>query len=112
MLSIHLAYNTGIAFGIPIEGVLLDVLTVSILVGLFVYAIFFDETRKNQLSRWGYVSLFAGSVSNGFDRLMHDRVVDFVDLKYFAIFNLADIVICVGALLLFVSHSQSKKTEK
>ncbi len=48
--------------------------------------------------------ILAGGVGNLIDRLAHGYVVDFFELQFveFAIFNVADICITVGAALLFI----------
>ena len=51
---------------------------------------------------------------NLYDRIIYGYVVDFIRLDFinFAIFNIADICICVGAFLLCVAVYFSDKKEK
>ncbi len=44
-----------------------------------------------------------GAASNLLDRFWHGGVVDFVDLGFWPVFNLADVAICVGALVALVN---------
>jgi signal peptidase II len=37
-----------------------------------------------------------GAISNLVDRLKFGYVIDYIDIKYFTVFNLADIMIVVG----------------
>ena len=94
-LSLKLAHNSGIAFSLPLTGSLQVLATIVIILGIEVYAFGFDPTRKTALSKFGYASILTGALSNGFDRIYTGQVVDFVSLKYFAIFNVADILICI-----------------
>jgi signal peptidase II len=47
----------------------------------------------------------AGAIGNGLDRLARGYVVDFLHLHYWPVFNLADIYITVGAVLLVLANS-------
>jgi signal peptidase II len=40
-----------------------------------------------------------GAASNLLDRFRRGAVVDFIDLRFWPVFNLADVAICVGALI-------------
>lgn len=58
-----------------------------------------DYTKNIALSL-----ILGGAVSNAMDRLQYGHVIDFLDFHlgnwHFAIFNIADSVICLGAFLL------------
>jgi signal peptidase II len=44
--------------------------------------------------------ILSGAISNIIDRLQLGCVIDFIDLKFWPIFNLADVFIVLGAILL------------
>lgn len=49
--------------------------------------------------------ILAGAIGNGIERVFHGYVVDFISLKYFAVFNIADTWISIGAcLILFLIY--------
>ena len=52
----------------------------------------------------GLWSMLAGGFSNLTDRLIHNNVIDFLQLNFldWFIFNLADVFICVGAILVII----------
>ena len=60
--------------------------------------------------------LLAGGVSNILDRFVHGGVVDYVYWHCwfdFAIFNLADVLIDIGVvLILYINYKTSKEEEK
>lgn len=57
-----------------------------------------------------YISLiFSGAISNIIDRLTFGCVIDFIDLKFWPVFNLADIFIVLGAIILIVKNINLKK---
>ena len=42
----------------------------------------------------------AGAASNFFDRIRYGAVIDYIDVRWFTVLNIADIMISVGAALL------------
>lgn len=73
---------------------------------------FWQETRLVRLQRWGLALLLAGGLGNETDRLFRpEGVVDFLSFNLygwfgwqrFATFNLADLAMTVGVLLVLAS---------
>lgn len=95
--------NTGIAFGFPLRGVFLLLLTALLIIALCWYVLKHFEWLK-RLERFGYILIISGALGNGYDRFFRGFVIDFISLKYFAIFNVADIVITVGAMLIILAQ--------
>jgi signal peptidase II len=54
--------------------------------------------------------IFSGAISNIIDRIRLGCVVDYIDLKFFPVFNLADIYITVGAILILLSMRKNKNS--
>ncbi len=57
------------------------------------------------LSVWGKLALaliMGGAVGNLFDRLVYGYVIDFIDIKVWPVFNLADSAVVVGAAVLIL----------
>lgn len=54
----------------------------------------------------------AGAVGNGLDRLLRGYVVDFLYLHHWPVFNVADIYITAGGILLLIAsrHTRAKPT--
>jgi len=46
------------------------------------------------------LAVILGAAGNLFDRLKYGYVVDYLDLKYFTAFNLADVMIVAGVIYL------------
>ena len=110
-LRFNLSFNNGMAFsqgtGIgPIIGVLGIIVVAYLLVGM----------RRSSFSSAVFVGLVAGGAAgNIVDRLfrgdawLHGAVVDFIDLQWWPVFNIADAAICIGgALLVFTSFRTEK----
>lgn len=55
-------------------------------------------------ARWGRVIFLAGAISNLVDRIVFGYVRDFADLGLGFVFNLADVFIVVGLLMVILTH--------
>lgn len=67
--------------------------------------------------RWGLLLLLAGAVGNLVDRVMYGEVIDFLrlhyrDVFYWATFNVADMYICFGLVLLAVDAFQPRRSHE
>lgn len=92
---LRLVHNTGIAFSLPIEGIVLKVLTIVLIIIIGVYFLRYEKLRDNISVRIAYTLILSGAISNGIERVFLGSVTDFIAVKYFAIFNFADIFITV-----------------
>ncbi|MDD5656697.1 MAG: signal peptidase II [Elusimicrobia bacterium] len=91
--------NTGAAFGVGRGGNLFFVfLTAALLAALLVWRRSWprDEWRL----RWGFLLVAGGALGNLYDRIAYRFVVDFLDLRVWPVFNVADSCVTVGACLL------------
>jgi signal peptidase II len=99
-LRLNLSINSGIAFGLG-QGLG----PVVVVAALGVVALLVAFARASRPARWTAVGVglvVGGAVGNLADRLLRDQggVVDFIDLQWWPIFNVADAAITVGAVLL------------
>ena len=119
-LNIHLIWNEGIAFGLMSfdEKSFYHSLTIIIiLVSLFV--LYLSYASKG-LQRYALLSIFAGSLGNIYDRLFYNAVPDFIDFHvedfHWFIFNIADIFITLGVIIMimteFFTNNEKKKNER
>ncbi|MBQ2717441.1 MAG: signal peptidase II [Clostridia bacterium] len=76
------------------------VMTVVILIALCVYLVF--SKKESKMFKSSMVMIMAGAVGNLIDRIALRSVRDFIYPHFFANFNVADIFVCVGALLLAI----------
>ena len=103
--------NLGVAFGVISDKpnlvfVLHFVLTILLI--LYFYKSKLSNVMKSALSL-----IILGSVSNLLDRFMYNGVVDYIDLWLFPKFNLADMIIVFGVLLLiFLEFYENYKNHK
>ncbi|MEP9374318.1 signal peptidase II [Mesorhizobium sp. KR1-2] len=107
-LALYRTYNTGVAFSmfssIGDKGLIL----VSLAVVAFVLYLAFRTGPRQVLSRIGFALIIGGAVGNLIDRAVYGHVIDYIlfhtPVWSFAIFNLADAFITVGAGLVLVDE--------
>ncbi len=101
-LELKLAHNNGVAFGLASGGgVALVVLTVAALA--FVGTLFARDPGRAGM--WVAVGLLAGGAfGNLIDRVRAGAVTDFIDVLSWPPFNLADVAITLGVLVLALSY--------
>lgn len=97
-LSYH--ENIGVAFSFPITWIPLKVLTLLLIFWIFVYYVAEERKKKKYSINIAYACIIGWALGNAWERIVHGYVVDFFALEYFAVFNIADASICLGALLL------------
>jgi signal peptidase II len=99
LLRFTLHRNTGIAFGL-LSGANALVGLLSVLAALFL--VFYHRGRwvRDRWVRVGLGLVIGGALGNLLDRARFGYVVDFIELPYWPIFNLADACIVVGGGLL------------
>ena len=72
------------------------------------YFIFIGENKR--INKYALSFILAGSIGNGIDRIINGYVIDFIKIKFidFPVFNIADIVINIGVLILMISYFRYK----
>lgn len=110
LIPLTLAFNKGAAFGISVGDDSRWLFVPITFVALGLLGILFKQAERDDWLRITAISLVvSGALGNLYDRLRWDRgVVDFIgplDLGfwYFPIFNVADIAITCGAIMLAAS---------
>ena len=110
IFSINYVRNYGAAFNI-FEGNRIFLSSISIISALILIYFIFFKGRLNLFNRYGLSLILAGSLGNGIDRILKGYVIDFVNLEIFnfPIFNIADISINIGCILLIFNYFKYKK---
>ena len=76
--------------------------------GLFWYA-FRDVATRSRLVRIAFGAIVGGAIGNIADRFHYGYVVDFIDLRWWPVFNVADSCITIGvALLILATFSRER----
>jgi len=107
-LKFRVAYNYGIAFGLPVNYYLLIALYIIVLIGLVWIGTGY-YAKKKYLQTVAILTVLLGAVSNLIDRLTLGKVIDYIDIKYFSVLNIADVMIVVGVIGLILWSYKSDK---
>jgi signal peptidase II len=109
IFRLNLTFNTGAAFGILKNQTIFFVI-ISLVASVFIIS----NILKSRSDKQAIALLFilGGALGNLIDRLRFGYVVDFLDLKFFTVFNLADTAITIGAAIFIMSSILSSKNEK
>jgi signal peptidase II len=105
-LNINLIWNEGIAFGIfsAIHGYWYNLLTIAIF--LIAIVILIMSIRQDGAQKYFLLIVFGGALGNLYDRIFFKAVPDFIDLHvgdfHWFIFNIADIFITFGVIMLIL----------
>jgi signal peptidase II len=106
-LGFTLAHNHGVAFGLASDGgAALVALTVIAL--LFVGVLFAHNPTRPMM--WVAVGLLAGgAIGNLADRVRAGAVTDYIDVLGWPPFNLADVAITLGVIVLALSYLDERE---
>lgn len=104
VLNISISYNEGASFsflhGVPWAQTFFIVLTVVILIAGLAFLMILKP--KSKWLNASIALMFSGTIGNFIDRLSFKCVRDFIDVPFFANFNVADSCLCVGAFMVIV----------
>lgn len=85
-------------------------------IALIALAAYLFVKRPRNLEYVSWVLVLAGGIGNLIDRVLNQVVVDYIELQFmdFAVFNFADILVCVGIglLLLDIILEECRKSKK
>lgn len=110
-LRLKLSFNSGVAFSLG-RGIA-PLLVVPAVVALVVGLVLLRRTVVRPIVAVALGLVVGGALGNLVDRFLrgHDgAVVDFVDLQWWPVFNLADAAIVCGAALVLVFHRTTDDT--
>ena len=113
ILELDYTENTDSGFGLlrwVSPTIRTPLLTVVQLVGGLAFLMLCLRRRLSASARLALLLLAAGALGNGLDRLANGHVVDFIHLTHWPVFNVADIYISVGAVLLVLAARRANGT--
>ncbi len=104
IFELRFALNEGMAFSM-LSGKQFFLVGVTTILMLGVAYLLFFQSKGKTLQQVAFVLILAGGIGNLIDRATTGVVVDYINLLFmdFAIFNFADICVCVGAGL-YILH--------
>jgi signal peptidase II len=68
---------------------------------------------RRRRARWpvhaGFALVVAGALGNALDRVARGHVVDFIHVRFWPVFNVADVLVVAGGMLLLLVHARSSR---
>jgi signal peptidase II len=112
-LNFDLIWNNGIAFGLFSFNEVLYYNLITLIIIIISLIILLLAFKSKGIERVSYSMIFGGSLGNLFDRLYYSAVIDFIDLNinniHWFIFNIADIFITLGVIMLITLEFFDRK---
>ena len=114
-LSLYRTYNTGIAFSMLSSFGDTGLIVISLVVSAFIVYLAWRSRPGQIFARLGFALILGGAMGNLIDRAAYGHVVDYILLHTqnwsFAVFNLADAFITVGAALVVLEEFTAWRRE-
>ena len=103
-LNLSYTENTGIAFGLNENNVILIILVNVVILGIIIKFLKENMDKIDMLEFISLILVLVGGVGNLIDRIFRGHVIDFININLFnfPVFNMADIYITVGAIILLI----------
>jgi len=101
--------NSWIAFSISIPLFILKILTIILIIWILCYYLKEEAKKKNLIIDLSFWLILAWAIWNWIERIFNEKVIDFIWVNYFSIFNLADSFISIWAFLYIFYSLFSKK---
>jgi len=105
-LDFSLIKNNNAAFSLTLG---FDIVWLAIIITLLaIIWLGFSLKKKEYLISLALAMLILGSLSNIYDRIIYGAVIDYFSFANLNIFNLADVLIVVGAIILLYKEFKAK----
>jgi signal peptidase II len=108
LFKLNLVINPHIAFGLAVPQVLILFL-VSAILTVLIYLLIRNYKNNNFKLFFILGLIITGALSNLLDRVEYGGVIDFIDMPYFTVFNLADVYIFFGVGLWLLIENRKVK---
>ena len=112
-LNIFLIWNEGVAFGLLSFNESFGYNLVTIIIAIVIIVLIVMLLNAKKFKRFALLCVIGGALGNFYDRVVFNAVPDFIDFHFgefhWFIFNIADIFITVGILLLLIVDIFFKK---
>jgi len=112
-LNFELVWNTGIGFGLLSQNANLYYHLISLLIFTVIIFLIYLIAKAEFLEKVLYCLILGGALGNFYDRLIYFAVPDFIDIHindfHWFTFNIADIFITLGILLIIIKDTISRK---
>ena len=107
-------WNEGIAFGLFAfdESFFYNFITILIIIVIII--VFFMILKNEGYKKYSLIFILGGALGNLYDRILFSAVPDFIDFHigdfHWFVFNVADIFISIGVIIMILSEFMVTKT--
>ncbi|MBI3317019.1 MAG: signal peptidase II [Candidatus Omnitrophica bacterium] len=107
IFHLTLVHNTGVAFGFfrDSEALLRVLISLSLVVLLY-----WGIRLRKTVYGGSFALILGGALGNWVDRLRYGAVIDYLDFRFWPVFNLADSAITLGVVLYLWNYLKSSRT--
>ena len=113
-LNISLMWNEGIAFGLFAFDESFFYNFITILIIMVIIIVFFMILKNKGYKKYSLILILGGALGNLYDRIFFGAVPDFIDFHigdfHWFVFNVADIFISIGVIIMILSEFIVTKT--
>ena len=114
-LNISLIWNEGIAFGLFSFSDKFFYHILTFFIGVVILIILIMLNKSGGLKKYSLLMILGGALGNFYDRVFFEAVPDFIDFHvenfHWFIFNVSDIFISLGVILMIILEIISNKKE-
>ena len=114
-LNISLIWNEGIAFGLFSFSDKFFYHILTFFIGVVILIILIMLNKSEGLKKYSLLMILGGALGNFYDRVFFEAVPDFIDFHvenfHWFIFNVSDIFISLGVILMIILEIISNKKE-
>ena len=110
IFKLSLAKNTGIAFSLPLSGPILNGF-ILLIISFLIYYYSKEIKQKKDKHLLPLTFIIVGAIMNFIDRIRFAYVIDYFNLKWFTVFNIADCMIVFGASFLVYKQMTEKRRD-
>ena len=110
LFRVNFVKNYGAAFNI-FSGSRIFLSLISILFSILLIYLILKKNTVNSVDLYSYSFILGGTIGNGIDRIFRGFVIDFINLNIinFPVFNIADISINIGFIILIYRMFKNNK---
>ena len=112
-MNLELVWNTGVGFGLLSQNANIFYHLISLLILSVIAFLIYLVAKANFVEKILYSLILGGAIGNLYDRLIYYAVPDFIDFHikdfHWFTFNIADIFITLGIILIIIQDIALKK---
>ena len=110
LFRLEFVKNYGAAFNL-FSGSRIFLSLISIIFSILLIYLIVRKNTLNSIDLYSYSLILGGTIGNGMDRILKGFVIDFINLNFidFPVFNIADISINIGFILLLYNIFENNR---